>query len=102
MVLRFTDPGRVRPFRTPLLFVVAPASILGCLLLFFSLNIESKTLFAAWAVIGLVFYFLYGHRHSHVGRGIVEVPELAADAPGSVGIAPMPGAPAPGTPEERD
>src|SRR6476646_9363043 len=52
MVLRFTDPGRVRPFRTPLLFVVAPASILGCLLLFFSLNIESKTLFAVWAVIG--------------------------------------------------
>src|SRR3954454_10988132 len=78
MVLRITDPGRVRPFRTPLLFLVAPLSILGCLLLFFSLNIESKTLFAVWAVIGLIFYFLYGYRHSHVGRGIVEVPELEA------------------------
>jgi APA family basic amino acid/polyamine antiporter len=75
MVLRFTDPGRVRPFRTPLLFVVAPLSILGCFLLFFSLNIESKTLFLVWAVIGLVFYFLYGYRSSHVGRGIVEVHE---------------------------
>src|SRR3954452_16113898 len=65
MVLRFTDPGRPRPFRTPFLFVVAPASILGCLLLFFSLGIESKELFAAWTLIGLAFYFLYGYRHSH-------------------------------------
>jgi APA family basic amino acid/polyamine antiporter len=95
MVLRFTDPGRPRPFRTPLLFVVAPASILGCLLLFFSLGKESKELFAVWTAVGLVFYFLYGFRHSHVGRGVTEVPELAADAPGSIGIAPMPGAPVP-------
>ena len=56
--------------------------------------------FAA-AVIGLVFYFLYGYRHSHVGRGVVEVPELSPDAPPSVGIGPLPGAPEPGSPEER-
>jgi APA family basic amino acid/polyamine antiporter len=99
MVLRFTDPGRRRPFRTPLLFVVAPLSIAGCLLLFFSLGIESKELFVAWTILGLIFYFLYGYRHSHVARGVVDVPELAADAPG-LGIAPMPGAPVP--PADRD
>jgi len=99
MVLRFTDPGRPRPFRTPLLFVVAPLSIAGCLLLFFSLGIESKELFVAWTILGLIFYFLYGYRHSHVARGVVDVPELAADAPG-MGIAPMPGAPVP--PQDRD
>lgn len=99
MVLRVKDPGRKRPFRTPLVFVVAPLAIVGCLLLFFSLGIESKELFAAWTVIGLIFYFLYGHRHSHVGRGVVDVPELASDAPGSIGIAPMPGAPVP--PDDR-
>src|SRR3982751_3370795 len=102
MILRIKDPGRPRPFRTPLLFVVAPLSIAGCALLFLSLGIESKMLFLVWTIIGLAFYFLYGFRHSHVARGITEVPELAADAPGSVGIAPMPGAPAPGSPEERD
>src|SRR6476661_6551368 len=75
MVLRLKDPGRARPFRTPLVFVVAPLSILGCLLLFFSLGIESKELFIAWTLIGLVFYFLYGYRHSNVARGIVDVPE---------------------------
>jgi APA family basic amino acid/polyamine antiporter len=100
MVLRVNDPSRPRPFRTPLLFLVAPLSIIGCLLLFFSLNIESKSLFAVWAVIGLVIYFLYGHRHSHVARGITEVPELSPEAPGSVGIAPLPGAPVP--PGDRD
>jgi len=57
--------------------------------------VESKLLFASWTVLGLVVYFLYGYRHSLVARGIVEVPEIAADAPGSVGIAPMPGAPVP-------
>lgn len=95
MVLRVTDPSRPRPFRTPLVFVVAPLSIAGCLLLFFSLGIESKELFFFWTLAGLVFYFLYGFRKSHLGRGITEVPELAAEAPGSVGIAPMPGAPVP-------
>ena len=95
MILRKKDPNRPRPFRTPAIFVVAPLSIAGCLLLFVNLNMESKLLFVSWTVIGLVVYFLYGYRHSHVGRGIIDVPEVAADAPGSIGIAPMPGAPVP-------
>jgi APA family basic amino acid/polyamine antiporter len=95
MILRKRDPNRPRPFRTPAIFIVAPLSIAGCALLFINLNNESKLLFATWTVIGLIVYFLYGYRHSHVARGITEVPELAADAPGSVGIAPMPGAPVP-------
>src|SRR5947209_3758622 len=83
MVLRFTDKNRHRPFRTPLLFIVAPASILGCILLFLSLGIESKMLFTFWTIAGLIFYFLYGYRKSHLGRGIVEVPEVAG-VPGSI------------------
>jgi APA family basic amino acid/polyamine antiporter len=72
MILRFTDRSRVRPFRTPLLFVVAPLSIFGCIVLFLSLNAESKVLFAAWAAIGLVFYFSYGFWRSNVARGVVD------------------------------
>jgi APA family basic amino acid/polyamine antiporter len=53
-----------------------------------------------WGAIGLLIYFGYSRRRSHVGRGIVDVPELAPDAPGSIGIAPMPGAPVP--PQDRD
>ena len=100
MILRRKDPGRPRPFRTPALYILAPLSIIGCGLLFFNLNRESQLLFFSWTAVGLIFYFLYGYRHSHVARGIVEVPELAADAPGSIGVAPMPGAPVP--PQDRD
>ena len=99
MILRLTNPGRHRPFRTPLIWVVAPLSIAGCLLLFFSLGIESKMLFLVWTIAGLVVYFLYGYRKSNVGRGIVEVPELDPDAP-PLPAAPMPGAPMP--PADRD
>lgn len=95
MVLRRTDPNRRRPFRTPAVMVVAPLAAAGCVYLFFSLSTETKLLFAGWAIVGLVVYFLYGYRRSHVGRGITEVPELAADAPPGP-VAPMPGAPAPG------
>ncbi|MFV4733729.1 amino acid permease C-terminal domain-containing protein, partial [Mycobacterium tuberculosis] len=70
MILRFTDKNRVRPFRTPLLFIVAPVSILGCLLLFFSLGIESKMVFVVWTLIGLALYFSYGFWRSNVRHGV--------------------------------
>jgi len=101
MILRKTDPSRPRPFRTPALFIVAPLSILGCVVLFLNLNVESKLLFVTWTVIGLVIYFLYGYRNSNVARGIIEVPEISSDAPASVGVGALPGAPEPGSPEER-
>ncbi|MBP6545355.1 MAG: amino acid permease [Phenylobacterium sp.] len=91
MVLRKTDPGRKRPFRTPLIWIVAPVAILGCGFLFFSLGHETKMMFLIWAAIGLVVYFAYGFRNSHLGRGIIDVPELAADAPPD-SVPPMPGA----------
>jgi APA family basic amino acid/polyamine antiporter len=95
MILRKKDPARPRPFRTPAIYVIAPLSIAGCLLLFVNLNMESKLLFVTWTVIGLVVYFLYGYRHSHVARGVTEVPELSPEAPASIGLAPMPRSPAP-------
>ncbi|MBP7648725.1 MAG: amino acid permease [Phenylobacterium sp.] len=91
MVLRKTDPDRKRPFRTPLVWIVAPVAILGCGFLFFSLGHETKMMFLIWAAIGLVVYFAYGFRNSHLGRGIIDVPELAADAPPD-SVPPMPGA----------
>jgi APA family basic amino acid/polyamine antiporter len=94
MILRFTDPKRPRPFRTPMLFLVAPASILGCVMLFMSLGQQSKTLFYVWSGIGLVLYFSYGFWRSNVRRGVIEVPELEPTAPPGP-IAPMPGAPVP-------
>ncbi len=76
MILRFTDKGRLRPFRTPLLFLVAPLSILGCLVLFLSLGVQSKLLFVVWTAIGLVIYFSYGFWRSNVKRGVVDSDDL--------------------------
>ena len=73
MILRVRDPNRPRPFRTPLVWVFAPLSIIGCIVLFMSLNAESKGVFLGWTAIGLVFYFLYGFRHSNVARGVIDV-----------------------------
>jgi APA family basic amino acid/polyamine antiporter len=61
--------------------VIAPVSILGCIYLFFSLPAYTLMLFAIWAVIGLTVYFLYSRSRSHVGRGVVDVPELDPSAP---------------------
>jgi APA family basic amino acid/polyamine antiporter len=95
MVLRRTDPGRARPFRTPAVNIVAPIAVLGCLYLFFNLSGYTLALFAGWALAGLAVYFLYSRGRSHVGRGIIDVHEADADAP-PVPVPPMPGAPTPG------
>jgi len=76
MILRFTDKNRVRPFRTPFLFVFAPLSIIGCVALFLSLDDKSKNLFYVWSVLGLILYFCYGFWRSNVRRGVVDDVDL--------------------------
>jgi APA family basic amino acid/polyamine antiporter len=81
MVLRRTQPGRKRPFRTPAVHLFGILSVIGCLVLFVFLPWQAQLLFPIWSAAGLVFYYAYGYRHSHVGRGVTEVPELDSDAP---------------------
>ncbi len=64
MILRKRDPDRVRPFRTPGVWIVAPLAIAGCAFLMFSLPIRTQVTFFIWAAIGLVVYALYGYRKS--------------------------------------
>jgi len=79
MVLRVRDPGRHRPFRTPLVWVVAPTAAAGCTFLFFSLSNYTLLLFVGWAAIGLVFYFFYGRTRSNVARGVLTTEDAAAE-----------------------
>ncbi|HKX79099.1 MAG TPA: amino acid permease [Novosphingobium sp.] len=90
-VLRRTDPDRHRPFRTPAVGLVVPLAVVGSIYLFFSLSWYTLSLFAGWAIIGLIVYFGYSRRHSHVGLGRVEVHEDDADVPPQP-VPPMPGA----------
>ena len=81
MVLRHTQPGRKRPFRTPWVYLFGCLSVFGCVMLFFFLPWQAQLLFPIWSAAGLVFYYAYGYRHSHVGRGLAGLPELDSDAP---------------------
>ncbi len=91
MLLRKTEPNRPRKFKTPLLWLVGPATVLGCLFLFLNLPLEAMLVLPIWAAIGLVIYFAYGYRKSHLGRGLVEVHEGDRDAPIPMGITPPDG-----------
>jgi APA family basic amino acid/polyamine antiporter len=66
LVLRRTDPGRARPFRTPWVPVVPLLAIVSCSYLMFELPWETWVRFGVWLAIGLVFYLVYGIRHSKV------------------------------------
>lgn len=90
LILRRTAADRHRPFRTPAIWLVGPAAVVGCAYLFFNLSGYTELMFLGWAAIGLVVYFAYGRRKSHVGRGLVEVHEQ------DEGIPPQPVPPLPG------
>ncbi len=81
MILRRTDPARRRPFRTPVVWLVGPLAMVGCIGLYISLPRDAMLVLPLWGGVGLLFYFLYGYRKSHVGRGHVEVHEEDVDAP---------------------
>ncbi len=53
--------------------MVAPLTIIGCVLLFFNLPSAAMLFLPGWGVLGLLVYFGYSRSRSHLGRGIVEV-----------------------------
>jgi APA family basic amino acid/polyamine antiporter len=73
LMLRKNDPNRQRNFRVPGVWIVAPLTILGCLFLFLNLPTAAMLFLPGWSVLGLIIYFAYSRRTSHLGRGIVEV-----------------------------
>lgn len=81
LMLRVKQPERHRPFKTPLVWIIAPLAIFGTVGLYLNLPVDAKLVLPIWGAIGLVVYFLYGYRKSHVGRGVIDVPETDPDAP---------------------
>jgi APA family basic amino acid/polyamine antiporter len=65
-VLRYTDPDRPRPFRTPWVPFVPVAGIFACFYLMWGLPPDTWARLIIWMLLGLVIYFLYGRRHSKV------------------------------------
>ena len=88
MLLRRRDPHRERKFRVPLIWLVGPLTVGGCLFLFLNLPTEAMLVFPVWGAMGLAVYFLYGYRTSHLGRGLIEVhePEIHDIEPSIPGV----------------
>lgn len=64
MVLRRRAPELERPFTTPMVWVIGPAAVLGCVYLFTSLSAKTMEFFFAWNALGVVVYLLYGRARS--------------------------------------
>ena len=70
IVLRRTNPARLRPFRVPLVPLFPILGVIMCFALMFSLPLETWIRFFVWLAIGLLIYFLYGSSHSRLQKGI--------------------------------
>ncbi|THD62390.1 amino acid permease [Phenylobacterium sp.] len=66
MTLRRRSPELTRPFVTPLVWLIGPAAVLGCLYLFTSLSAKTIEFFFVWNAIGVVAYLVYGRAHSRL------------------------------------
>jgi APA family basic amino acid/polyamine antiporter len=68
IVLRVREPERPRPFKVPLVWIVAPAGMIACAFVMIGLPRQAWERFAIWLVIGAVLYVAYGYRHSRLRR----------------------------------
>jgi APA family basic amino acid/polyamine antiporter len=66
MVLRRTNPGQARPFRTPWVPVVPVLGILFNGYMMYELGAINWYRLIIWLIIGLIVYFTYSRHHSRV------------------------------------
>jgi APA family basic amino acid/polyamine antiporter len=68
LALRIKEPTRPRPFRVAAVWLVAPVGALSCVYVMQGLPTAAWVRFGVWLVIGIVFYYMYGFRHSLLTR----------------------------------
>ncbi|MBS0211260.1 MAG: amino acid permease [Planctomycetes bacterium] len=68
LILRIKRPDAHRPFRTPLLWLVAPLGIVVNVTMMLFLPVDTWIRLFVWLGIGLVIYFTYGQIHSILGH----------------------------------
>jgi basic amino acid/polyamine antiporter, APA family len=66
VVLRRTNPGQPRPFRTPLVPLVPILGVIANGYMMYKLGWMNWARLIIWLIIGLVVYFTYGQKHSRV------------------------------------
>ncbi len=67
-LMRYINPEVERPFRAPMISVVAPGGIVLCLAMMVYLGWENWLRLFGWMAIGLLIYLFYGYKHSNLGK----------------------------------
>lgn len=65
-IMRYKEPDRHRPFKTPLIAIVAPLGVIFNLSMMLTLGWENWLRLFIWLAIGFVIYFMYGRKHSRL------------------------------------
>jgi basic amino acid/polyamine antiporter, APA family len=68
LILRKQSPNLHRPFKTPLVWIVAPLGAIFCTAMIVALDILTLSVAIGWMVFGLLIYFLYGIRNSKLQK----------------------------------
>ena len=71
LILRCQRPDAKRPFRCPVICVVAPAGIFVNVVLMLFLPLDTWLRLVIWLALGLVIYFFYSRRHSHLTKHLL-------------------------------
>ncbi len=71
LILRFQNPDMPRPFRCPLIYIIAPAGILVNVSMMLFLPVSTWIRLIAMDGSRHGFYFAYGFRHSILGKDLV-------------------------------
>lgn len=67
-VMRITHPDLHRPFKLPYDPLIPILGVLSCMYLMWQLPGVTWARFVIWTIVGLAIYFLYGMRHSVLGK----------------------------------
>jgi amino acid transporter len=68
IILRYREPNLPRAFKVPGFPVTPILSILACAYILASLHWYTWLIFAGWVAVFLIFYMLYGRKHSALGE----------------------------------
>jgi APA family basic amino acid/polyamine antiporter len=74
IIMRKTHPELPRPFRTPMVPLVPILGMLVCALMMYGLGWENWLRLLVWLIVGLLIYFGYSRRHSHLSTALPEGP----------------------------
>jgi basic amino acid/polyamine antiporter, APA family len=70
LMLRWKEPDRHRPFRVPLVWLVAPGGAAACFFVMKGLPPNAWKGFGIWLAVGMVLYVAYGWRNSRLRQGL--------------------------------